>query len=381
MATHENDSLQELAGDSSVNDEEPVDDLDEATEIIPYTCSITSYGADYPVDALVKRIETKDIFVPAFNLDMPEATDIVGFQRQYVWPRLKADRFIESLLLGLPVPGIFLVSEPSGILMVLDGHQRLYTLHAYYQGVINGIEYALSKVQDRFNNKRYKDLDIEDQRRLDNSIVHATVIRQDEPTNDQSSIYTVFERLNTGGVNLQPQEIRIALYHGKFVSILQELNNDESWRKLYGKKSTRLKDIEMILRFFAFLYYSSHYHSPMKDFLNRYMATNRHLQKQSGNELRKIFNQTTQVILKGIGEKAFRPQRAINAAVIDSLLTGIAKRLINRGDIHNNDILKTNFNKLMNNANYRSAIETGTSQEANVRTRLSLAEQAFSEIP
>lgn len=119
----------------------------------------------------------------------------------------------------------------------------------------------------------------------------------------------------------------------------------------------------------------------MKDFLNRYMATNRHLQKQSGNELRKIFNQTTQVILKGIGEKAFRPQRAINAAVIDSLLTGIAKRLINRGDIHNNDILKTNFNKLMNNANYRSAIETGTSQEANVRTRLSLAEQAFSEIP
>ncbi len=381
MATHENHRLQEFVGGRTLNDEEFVDDLDEATEVIPYTYSITSYGADYPVDAIVKRMETQDIFVPAFNLNMPEETDIVGFQRQYVWPRPKADRFIESLLLGLPVPGIFLVSEPSGILMVLDGHQRLYTLHAYYQGVIEGKEYSLLKVQERFNNKRYKDLDIEDRRRLDNSIIHATVIRQDEPTDDQSSIYSVFERLNTGGVNLQPQEIRVALYHGEFVSILQELNNNKSWRKLYGKKSTRLKDIEMILRFFAFLYYSPHYHSPMKDFLNRYMATNRHLQKQSGDELRQIFNKTTQIILEGIGEKAFRPQRAINAAVVDSLLTGIAKRLMNRGNIRDNDSLKVHFNQLMKNTAYISAVETGTSQEANVRTRLTLAEQAFSESP
>src|SRR5262249_13206538 len=215
---------------------------------------------------------------------------VVGFQREYVWPRTKADRFVESLLLGLPVPGVFLVKEPSGVLLVLDGHQRLFTLRAFYEGVISGAEYRLQNVQERFAKRRYKDLDTEDRRRLDDSIIHATIVRQDEPTEDQSSIYVIFERLNTGGVNLQPQEIRVALYHGEFVRVLNELNDNQAWRKLYGKKSRRLKDMEMILRFFAFLYYALHYRSPMKDFLNRYMATNRNLQKQPKNELLKIFN-------------------------------------------------------------------------------------------
>ncbi len=381
MAPYEENEPEEQAQGGLPEDEEPVDDLDEAAEIIPYTYSITSYGADYPVDSLVKRIEAKDILVPTFSWEAPEKTEIVGFQRQYVWPRPKADRFIESLLLGLPVPGIFLVKEQSGVLLVLDGHQRLYTLQAYYQGIINGQEYRLSNVQERFVDKRYKDLDTEDRRRLDDSIIHATVVRQDEPTEDQSSIYVIFERLNTGGVNLQPQEIRVALYHGEFVRVLQDFNDATAWRKLYGKKSRRLKDMEMILRFFAFLYYALHYRSPMKDFLNRYMATNRNLQKQPKNELLKIFNRTTQTILEGIGDKAFRPKRAVNAAVVDSLMTGIAKRLLDKGDIHDKRMLKHHFDGLMQNADYMAAAETGTSQEANVKKRITLAEQAFSQIP
>jgi len=238
------------------DEEEPVDDLDPAEEVIPFTYSITSYGADYPVDSLVKRIENKDIVVPTFGEQPTENSDIVGFQREYVWPRPKADRFIESLLLGLPVPGIFLVKEPSGVLLVLDGHQRLYTLRAFYDGVIHKEEYRLANVQERFEGKRYKDLDTEDRRRLDDSIIHATIVRQDEPKEDQSSIYVIFERLNAGGVNLQPQEVRVALYHGEFVRVLRELNDVDKWRTLYGGKSRRLKDMELILRFFAFFYYA-----------------------------------------------------------------------------------------------------------------------------
>ena len=177
MATYEENEPKEQAEGGPSKDEEAVDDLDEAAEIIPYTYSITSYGADYPVDSLVKRIEAKDILVPTFSWEAPEETEIVGFQRQYVWPRSKADRFIESLLLGLPVPGIFLVKEPSGIFLVLDGHQRLYTLQSYYQGIINGQEYRLSNVQERFVDKRYKDLDTEDRRRLDDSII-STLLNQ-----------------------------------------------------------------------------------------------------------------------------------------------------------------------------------------------------------
>ncbi len=357
--------------------EEEIEDLDPAEEVIPYTYTITSYGADYPVDSLVKRMKGGDIVVPTFSWEQPFKTDVVGFQREYVWPRPKADRFIESLLLGLPVPGIFLVKEPSGVLLVLDGHQRLHTLGSYYEGEINGDVYKLgTDVQERFSGKRYKDLDVEDRRRLDDSIIHATVVRQDEPSEDQSSIYVIFERLNTGGVNLQPQEIRVALYQGEFVKVLKDLNEDSAWRELYGPKSKRLKDMEMILRFFAFLYYEPQYKSPMKSFLNRYMATNRKLAKQSADELRGIFTKTTSTIAKAIGAKAFRPRRAVNAAVIDSLMTGVAKRLA-KGPIKNLDETKRRYERLMADKDYLAAVETGTSQEANVQTRMSKAETAF----
>lgn len=356
-----------------------VEDLDEALEVIPYTYSITAYGADYPVDSVVKRMEAEDIIVPRFSWEPDENSQIVGFQREYVWPRPKADRFIESLLLGLPVPGIFLVKEPSGRLLVLDGHQRLYTLRAYFQGVINGIEYRLDNVQERFVGKRYRDLDVEDRRRLDDSIIHATVIRQDEPTEDQSSIYVIFERLNTGGVNLQPQEIRVALYHGEFVRVLRTLNDNAAWRKLFGSKVKRLKDMEMILRFFAFYYHAQNYRRPMKDFLNRYMASNQNLSRQSESDLTTVFENTTAVIAANIGDRAFRPVRAVNAAVIDSVMTGVARRL-STGPIKKTDQLAEHYDALLKSQDYLKAVETGTSQEANVQTRLDLATKAFASV-
>ena len=359
--------------------EEIVDDLDEASEVIPYTYSITAYGADYPVDSIVKRMDAEDIIVPRFSWEPNEDSRLVGFQREYVWPRPKADRFIESLLLGLPVPGIFLVREVSGRFLVLDGHQRLYTLWSYYQGVINGIEYRLDNIQARFIGRRYRDLDVEDRRRLDDSIIHATVIRQDEPTDDQSSIYVIFERLNTGGVNLQPQEIRIALYHGEFVRVLGKLNDYPAWRELFGKKTKRLKDMEMILRFFAFYYHADAYRRPMKDFLNRYMASNRALVRQNEGELTTVFERTTTMIAEAIGPQAFRPVRAVNAAVIDSIMTGVARRLAT-DTIKKTKQLVGNYKALLKNKDYLNSVETGTSQEANVTTRLQLATEAFTSV-
>ncbi len=359
--------------------EEQVEDLDEADIPIPVNYTITSYGADYPVDSLITRMRSGDIIVPRFNWIPDEGGEIVGFQREYVWPRPKADKFIESLLLGLPVPGIFLVKEATGRLLVLDGHQRLYTLSAFYKGVIHGQEYSLDSVQKRFEGIKYADLDTEDRRRLDDSIIHATIVRQDQPTNDQSSIYVIFERLNTGGVNLQPQEIRVALYHGELVGVLRELNENATWRQLYGATSKRLKDMELILRFFAFFYYAKSYAAPMKDFLNKYMATNRHLEHQSREDLKSIFSDTIALISKAIGQKAFRPQRAINAAVMDSLMTGIALRIA-KGRVRSNTDVRRAYESLMSDPLYVRAIETGTSQDANVATRLRLSAKAFARV-
>lgn len=352
----------------TTDDEQFIDALDDAQEVIPFTYSIASYGADYPVDSLIKRIDNGDILVPTFEHEEQLADDVDAFQREYVWPRPKADRFIESLLLGLPVPGIFLVKEDTGRLLVLDGHQRLHTLHSFYSGVIQGREYSLTGIQQRFIGKTYKTLDVEDRRRLDDSIIHATIVKQEEPSEDWSSIYSIFERLNTGGIALQPQEIRMALYHGPFSALLRELNTVSEWRALIGPISRRLKDAELILRFFALLYYRQDYKSPMKDFLNRYMATNRALSKQNADELRNIFKETSRSILESLGDEAFRPERAVNAALVDALMVGVGVA-IQGGGVDYGKLAEAREN-LLADRDFVDAISTGTSQKPKVDLRI-----------
>ena len=95
----------EQAGDAEEVLDEDVLDVDPDQEVITTTYDITSYGADYPVDGLVKRLEQKDIVIPSFDPVFTESTDVQGFQRRFVWTRPQMDKFVESLLLGLPVPG------------------------------------------------------------------------------------------------------------------------------------------------------------------------------------------------------------------------------------------------------------------------------------
>jgi hypothetical protein len=137
--------------------------------------------------------------------------------------------------------------------------------------------------------------------------------------------------------------------------------------------------MEMILRFFAFLYHADSYRAPMKDFLNRYMAKNRNLRHQKERQLSLIFAKTVDTIAEAIGPRAFRPVRAINAAAIDSLMTGVAQRL-ESGPIKKPSSLARQYKELMNNKVYRDAIETGTSQEEKVSQRITLATKAFAKV-
>lgn len=119
-----------------------VEDEAEETEEepVPFTYEITSYGADYTVDSLVQRMNSGDIAVP-------------NFQRDLIWNKRQRDRFVESLLLGLPVPGIFLSRDAESRLLVLDGQQRLRTLQAFYAGEFGGRPFALDAVQERFRGR------------------------------------------------------------------------------------------------------------------------------------------------------------------------------------------------------------------------------------
>lgn len=101
---------------------------EESQEAIPELEPLSYFGTDFDVHGLVRRLGTEDIIVPRFDPIIEDISGVAGFQRKFVWKKTQMDRFIESLLLGFPIPGIFLVQQADRSLLVLDGQQRLTTL-------------------------------------------------------------------------------------------------------------------------------------------------------------------------------------------------------------------------------------------------------------
>lgn len=360
-------------------DEEIIDDIDAMEEVIPFRHDITAYGADFTVDSLVGRLDRGDIIIPSFDPPTPRSrSGVTPFQRKEVWTKTQKDRFIESLLLGFPVPGIFLVAEPDGTFLVLDGQQRLRAIWDYYRQQGQGS--SLNKVLEDYRGLSYKDLPHQSRRTLDNSLIHATVVQENTPTEEKASIYQIFERLNTGGTQLNPQEIRVALYNGTFAELLRQLNMYSDWRTLYGPASKRLKDQEMILRCLAMYETSQLYKSPMKGFLNTYMSDNRELDDLRRTDLQRVFKSTIEQIHHCIGKRAFRPHTGrLNAAVLESIFVGVADRLTDCPISDRNGFVHA-FDQLIADKEYWSAVETATANVSNVRTRLRLSRLAFAGI-
>ena len=354
--------------------ETEVDDTrseEDEREVEPLRYAISSYGADYPVDGLVRRLRDGSIFVPPF-------------QRGFVWDLKDASRFVESLLLGLPVPSIFLSKEAdTGKLLVVDGQQRLLSLLYFYDGIWEPakVEFSLRGVDKNFEGRTYKGLRDEDRRRLDDAILHATIFKQDEPSNDESGVYQVFERLNSGGKKLTPHEIRSAVFHsGPMRGLLQELNHNQNWRQVYGREDARMRDQELILRFLALFYDSEIYESPLVFFLNRFMKKNKELKPELALEMKALFSSAIEEIKEAVGVTAFRPSRALNAAVFDSVMVGVARRLRVRR-IKDRPALKAAYDLLLVDPAFLEACGRGTASEERVRERLKIADKAFSKVP
>jgi hypothetical protein len=359
----------------SINDDSQVDDVssvedDESDSGVRF--SITSYGADYPVDALVKRLNSGAIEIPKF-------------QRGFVWTLPQASRFLESLLLGLPVPAVFLSKEPtSQRLLVIDGQQRLTSLKYFYEGLFRSTgqpkEFQLKGVSPDLDNLTYKTLSEADRRRLDDSLLHAIIVNQVDPQDDQTGLYSIFERINTGGTPLQPQEIRACIYEGPFIALLKELAQNPNWIDLYGAPSSRAKDQELILRFLALFFNLKKYERPMKHFLNRFVAANRHMEVYSRDQILHVFEPAVAFSKEHLGRAAFRPIRNLNAAILDSVLYGVAMRLKD-GTISQPELMSEALDTLKSNSKYVDAYGTRTTDEAKVELRLSLAAKAFADIP
>jgi hypothetical protein len=361
----------------SVPDEEELD-FEERAEAIPDAQPLSYFGTDFDVHGLVRRLNQEDIVIPNFDPAGDAEADLAGFQRRFVWRKYQMDRFIESLLLGYPVPGIFLVQQPDKKLLVLDGQQRLRTLQAFYgMPAIPG--FKLENVADSFVGKRYDTLTPEERRTLDNTFIHGTIVKYDAINGGDDAVYQVFERLNTGGANLAPHEIRVALYNGDFVRLLRDLNQNESWRELYGVQSDRLKDQELILRFCAFYLKAANYKRPLKRFLNEFVRDHRNGGGIDGGRISQVFSEACALLAAHVGRKAFRATGQLNAALVDSVLVGVAHR-IDAGPINDPRTLASAFDGLIADSEYLGAIGKATADEDRVALRMSKATAAFASV-
>ncbi len=299
----------------------------------------------------------------------------------------EASRFIESLLLGLPVPGIFLAKEPeTNKLLVIDGQQRLKTLQFFYNGYFNPKKeektqkvFTLTKVQPKFEKLTYATLEDRDKVRLNDSIIHATIVQQESPEDNDTSIYYIFERLNNGGQKLTPQEIRVAIYHGRLLKSIKQWNAFPAWRTLYGKLSPRLKDQELILRFLAFYENTEDYERPMKEFINKFATKYRNAEMMSLELWGDLFKSAITLLLDAVGKAAFRPESTINAAIFDSVMVGLCRRLKSR-PIKNSASFKAAYSDLLSKSEFMASVSRSTADVRFVATRIKMATETFAKL-
>jgi len=337
---------------------EPISEstTDELSKIISYNIANT-------VEVLKFKIDNEEIDLK------PE------FQRDFVWDINRASLFIDSLIIGLPIPSIFLgKSKEDETYKVIDGQQRLKSVYFYMNGkfITNGQEqvFGLRKLDGRdWNGKTYAELEEKNKRRIRNAVLNTTII-EDIDSNPRV-VHDIFHRLNTGGMSLTDQEVRNCVYNGLLNNIITELNKNTDWRELLGKAfpDRRLRDVEMVLRFYALLDSIDTYHPSMREFLSRFQD------KFKNTEISlDIFTDVAKILNTNIGEEAFRVTRTVNKSVCDAVMVSIAQIIKEGKEIVN---LKVNHERLIKDEEFIKYVTSGTSTESSVKGRITIARNYF----
>ena len=364
----------EWTDDDRLTDNE-AEELDEAS---PESYKVSYSGQDFDVDGLVRRLNRDDMLVPKFGHQDDRITT-AGFQRGFVWNKPQMDRFIESLLLGYPIPGILLVRQPDKRYLILDGQQRLRTLQRFYEGSHQDRPFVLQNVSREFRGLRYSNLTEEQRRTIDNTYINATIVDTDGSPESQEAIYQIFERLNSGGTQLTAHEIRVALYAGPLIDRLHNLNHNPDWRSLYGNPSPRLRDQELVLRIIALFCGADEYVRPLKRFLNHFVSANRVTASPVVDEAEDLFASAAKLLNEGPGASALRRRgRQINVAQTDAVFVGLMRALRERK--FTPQMVEAAVDLIRQDVTLDEFMTTGTSREESIHTRLDAATRAFAEV-
>lgn len=381
----------------------------------------SSWFEDYADDVDDLQVEEYDITAAPNDFNVltihsfleSGAVRIPGFQRNYVWDINRASKLIESLILGLPVPQVFLYEVERNKFLVIDGQQRLMSIYYFIKqrfprkdrrselriifdengkipdSVIHDDNYfenfrlklgeSIPNHPNRFKGLAYQTLEGY-KTQFDLRTIRNVIIKQNSPQGDDSSMYEVFNRLNSGGVNLKPQEIRTSMYHSDFYEMLYRSNSSSKWRYLLGNNDPDLhmKDVEVLLRGFALLIDGDNYAPSMVKFLNQFSRKARGHTTEQNNYLAELMVSFLDAC-SGLPENAFLNKKSgrFNVALYEAAFVAACKTPFAEKRILNGTITLDQLNALESNKEFTDAMLEGTTQTKNVKSRLNSASQVL----
>ena len=231
------------------------------------------------------------------------------YQRNFVATDLIASKLIESILLDVPIPVVYLAEEQDGSYSVIDGQQRLTSFLSFLEGKFPDTRpFKLSglKVLPELNRKLFTELDNELQKKIRSTTIHSIIIKKESNPDIK---FEIFERLNTGSTKLNEDEIRNTVYRGSYIELLSELSENAVFHGLVKKDNFKKRMIYrgMILRFFALSEKSYiNYKSSMKQFSNKELRDNRDLSPSKVKEYKSRFEHCLDLVKVVFGDMAFR---------------------------------------------------------------------------
>lgn len=319
---------------------------------------------DPPVKALIQEISDGDLVVRP------------SFQRASVWDQTRQSRFVESILLNIPIPNLFFAEDDDKTKVVVDGQQRLLALKQFRENrfALRGLE-ALAPL----NGKRFEDLTDRQQKVFSNRTLRCLVI---SAKSDSEIRFQVFERLNQGGVALNAQEVRHCVYRGSLNELLHAVVDDPIWLAATGKQapSVRMVDCELVLRFLCFRERVTVYSPPLKGFLNDFMRDRRTISPTEVDEMRNAVISTVGKVSSVFGGRSFRRAEvrvdgvhwdvAINRAVFDAQML-VFEKLDKNWVVANADAIRENFIALCADADFSDSVSRATADVSRLRTRVS----------
>ena len=309
------------------------------------------------------------------------------FQRKFVWTIEQSSKFIESLMLGLPIPSLMFYEDAESSQLIVDGQQRMKSI-LFFVGAMhddlsreeqNRLNFKLKGLSkdSPYYNKSYNDFSENEKkvfrykRKLD-----VNLITLSDP-NNLTAVYYIFERLNTGGTPLTAQEIRNCIYDGVFNKFINELNTYENWRKFFTNKTalSHQRDTELILRFFALNDREALYKRPMKEFLSQYMADPqiRNMKQNELDKKGKLFKQVVDSIYENFGSTPFHIKNGLNSSVCDAIMVAFSRNL----DRIPSDITERFHELCINNEEFYSYVGKNSNDPNCVHNRIEMAEDVL----